>query len=445
MAEKRGVMLSDWAAFAALVERWKEHKATKVLEWHARLPQAHAGWFCENLLQLSVLAADARGNVVTAFDLLSPGAREALVVLLSSATERFPAPLLARVAGGVAALRAVPQLRVIVEQSEAASGMQKKRVRDEADDEEQLWEEPRSQRRLRSPSLSLQEEEEEEEEEEEAVEMGAVNEPAAVVVEQAVAPTLPEGFAESLRSDVFSSARGKELSQSQRVFAFSLEQIQVLNRPVFAPQISEALSGASDEAMEVFFGACGSGVDAAVGSRAFSGLLEYVLLPRVLALAKTASRALLTCCCNCVKANARVAVSSLFAPIVIRNPGPAQCELVSRCLDDAARGDDSLFSQFASAFLGHASAFDWTEGTVTVVQKVLSTIVLSDDDCAKLLAQMQAQVATHRSSVKFAKLLLSVVSKFDANATSPATVDAARLLAGQLTSFLSKTILQKLG
>jgi hypothetical protein len=174
MAKRRGVMLSDWAAFAALADRWKEHKATKVLEWHARLPQAHAGWFCKNLLQLTALAADARGIVVTAFDLLSPGAREALVVLLSSATERFPAPLLARVAGGVAALRAVPQLRAIVEQSEAAVGVHKnKRVREEQDEEEQVWEEPRSQRRLRSPSLSLQEEEEDEEEQEEAVEMEA--------------------------------------------------------------------------------------------------------------------------------------------------------------------------------------------------------------------------------------------------------------------------------
>ncbi len=439
-------MLSDWAAFAALAERWKDHKATKVVEWHSRLSPAHAAWFCENLLDLTAAAADDRGNVVTAFDLLPSSAREAVAALLSSATERFPAPLLARVAGGVAALREVPQLRRVMEQHEAAQGAQRKRTREvvEEDVEEERAED---RRRLRSPSLSLRDEEEEEEEEEEEPQRAFEEEaePEEQPVAEEAVPALPEGFLEELRSGVFSSARGRELSQSQRAFVFSPEQIRVLNRPEFAPQVGAALTDASDEAMEVFFGACGSGVEAAVGTRAFSALLQHVLVPRVLGLAKTASRALLACCCNCVRANPRIAVSSLLGAVVIQNAGVAQCELVSRCLDDGAGGDEALLSLFVSSLLDHREPYDWTDGTVNVLQKVIPAIALSDGDCARLVAQMHAQVTTQRSSVKFAKLLLSVATKFGATVMSPATVEAARQLAGQLTSFLSKTILQKLG
>ncbi len=455
------MMMLQWGPFGALVERWREEdKTAKIVEWHTRLSADQAARFSQNLFSLAAAAAGSE-RVVTAFDLLPLATRQVLVELLRRCWSRFPVPVVAALARHVAMVREVPELRRMAEEEETETRLRKKRrsqerdvvVSDEAErDVEEKEEEEANEddgeryreRRRRSPSLSLSAHEEEDSEEREGV--IAVEE--AVEEEQPAKETLPNEEIELLRSSLYSAARSKEYSQSQRPFCFTPDQCRILNRPELAPQIGAALADAIDEAIELFFVTCGCGVDAAVGTRGFAALLQSVLLPRVLQLSKTASRSLLSCCRDCAKSNSRSFISNLLVPVLLQNPAPSQCELVTRVMDDLS-GDDLASSQFVTSFLDEgkknsAEAVAWSDGTLTVLQKLLSSVIMTESDCAAFLAQMHTQAVTHHANVKFAKLLLAFATKFGAT-LKLATAELARTVASQITSFLSKTILQKLG
>jgi hypothetical protein len=441
-------MLLGWEPFEALVE---ELDAPKVIRWYDSLNAEQHFCFCKNLSLLERATGTKDGELVAYFDTLTAKAQHAIVTILKHATARFPASLLLSLFLRVESLREHPKLALTAQDllqtmRQEQSQSKKRRISEEPEKGETFLLEDES---PSSPSLSLSsfvlgDENEGEEEEPEEIEEGEMEESAMMMEQEEAAEDIDLKVLENLRSRLFIAGRvgGSGASQMTQVakFAFSEEELGIVIRLENSPQIAAVLNEAPDEVLGVFFRACGSGIDAAVGSRTYTNLLQLILLPRLVELRKHASRVLLSCALECSKSNGRASVLGFLIPAILQKGESPQCEVVTRCLDEMS--DVDLVLQFFRSVLD--AEMVWTDNTIGVIQKVVqsSSGAFLDSDCSKLISRMSLQISTHHASVKFSKLLQTLVTKCG-SVMSPGTVEMGKQLSEQLTSFLKKNIRDK--
>jgi hypothetical protein len=412
----------DWDRFSGLVSLWRD-EPSKVLLWFSSLNSDQRRSFS---CSLWVLASplEACGALVTTFDALVPFTRQVLTTLLVERSAQFDEHLLGHLVEHIAALR-LPELMAMQLPKHKRARIQEKEQQEEDEPEEQRLE-PFS----RSPSLSVANSEDEE-----------VN--MQVQEQQAEhAPLLvSESVLESCRDDLRSAAQCVLLGESQTqasVVTLNEEIVQGLAKLEWTEQFAALLGPLSDESLVALFAALGTGLHAAVGTRGKANATRLLLLPRVMSLSGPPSRLLLQVCTELCRDSARVAAAELLVPCV--GAGAPQCELTSRCLEQA--NDENVWTAFVARFLERDnSSATWSDGTLTVLLKAVQNSALSDREVSALLAQMQGQVGAHHGNLRLAKLLLAVVTRFR---MSEGSAQAARAVAAQLTSFLAKSVLQKL-
>lgn len=447
METRCGVLFASWDALSQLFVRWGDRAPHLVLDWHASLSAAQSDRLAQLLCRLTTLRCGPDGAFVTLFHLLPCGARRAVTALLLQRADRFPAALRTELASRVPELGSLS----VADATAAVSPRKRSRDPDAADDIDfssgdetgsavvlvaktarpravlNLEGSQASQRPAPSSVSSIVLD---------LVDDDPLPEPAAAAASVAAPVAADDG--DRLDAHVVEGLRRSVATQSaSQLGAFSEEQLRLVGHAENAAAVAAALEGVDEEALGRFFGACGVGVDAAVGVRAWSALLSAVLLPRVASLSRPASRGLVAVFRACVRANGRAAVAALLLPL-LQAAQPSQCDLVALSLDDL---DDTTAATLVRALC----ASPWSDGVLTVLQKALARpLPLDDDDCGRVLGCAQQQLDAHRASVRFAKLLLAFVTRFRA-AFSPASLATARAVAAELTSFMAKALQAKLG
>ena len=414
----------EWSMFSSLVRSWGAEAASKTQLWYWALSGEQKTLFAQRLLR------ESRAR-------LSEPARLAVVALLLSAPSHFPAPLLRDLAPA------------LVPPASEAPAKRRRLEEDEAPAEQAQAAAP-SQQSL-SLSLSVPEEEEEEENE---IESLVVEEQEQQQHQQQQQPQqqqqegLREDLVQQFRDELASAARRTEQSQSSGAISglLSEEMIGLLGKADLAAELAQRV--VLDEAR---LGVLVSAVlnEEVASARSKSAVLKLFLLPRVLALDGPPSRQLLQTCGECVSLVTRLALSELLVPAVSMSQGRSSvCELVGRVLDEgaaAAANNGDLLEHFIGRFVVDEKDFPWTDSLLALLLKAVSgTAQLSDGDISALLEKMMRQVgsAEFRSSVRTAKLLQALASRRPV--FSATTLQTAKSLASQLTSFLAKNIVQKL-
>jgi hypothetical protein len=433
------LMFRGWEPFAALVSRFGRHneEEEKAMQWFQAQSADDRVSFCRNLETLAAVRADAGGNEVRLFDTLPDNAKDALVAIVTRGWAQFPSQVLLSLQG-IEVLR-TKELAELV----AAERERKRRRMNEDGKEEELripWRQGMEEADRAMEEIEdvfddddddddnmIEDIDEDEEEEEDAIRPPSP--PPTPKDDDGIVSSLVDGL-----------VRASSATASQRGFALSAEQIRFLNHLGGSEGALRArFEQVSEEAVAMLFRACGSGIEAAVGSRALTGLIRELLLPRVLQLTRPASRILLGCVQGCIEADGRAAMAGLLVPVLLARVGESSpAELVSQCveqhLDEA--GATALMRAFVAA--ANEQHLPWTEPMLSVLQRLVAraTAGATSDDTHRMLVLLTSQVSLWHANLKFAKLLQTLIRKLG----SAASLELARSIAAQLTSFLKKPI-----
>lgn len=146
-------------------------------------------------------------------------------------------------------------------------------------------------------------------------------------------------------------------------------------------------------------------------------LVERALTPRVLALEQPASRVLFTTLELTLACHPKAIVDGLLVPTFAHEQiGPAQSEVVCRLLKEAVKAPlVEHFLQVVSTGQSGSASGRWGEQQLAILQQAINRKVsLSSALVLALLEQAAASSERHRQSLKFAKLLLTLVQRFGA-------------------------------
>lgn len=183
-------------------------------------------------------------------------------------------------------------------------------------------------------------------------------------------------------------------------------------------------------------------------------LLHAIILPKIYALEKPASRILMTALTQAGKIHPRAVMDSIMFPIICSKNGASsvQCEILNRLVKDCLT-EDLILSLLQKMFVPRRESehdfsrsnrsWNWTEGVVGVVQNLLSHKVNIDQDCvASLVQDLDAAVAEFSTSLKFGNLLLNLVTKHGPRLKSHKT--SLHHVVNRSRTFLTKTVQSKL-
>lgn len=234
---------------------------------------------------------------------------------------------------------------------------------------------------------------------------------------------------------------------SQRsAWVLGVDQVAALTLEDGPAQLAKLMVTQNDDVLLLLFRACGVSVDTALlSTRAYGNLVKELLVSRVEALKKPASRVLLStildCCC---KGYPGAMVTSLLVPLTHSlSLGGPQAEVVCRCLEAL----DEDYIKLYCKMLWSSSPDDkkWTEHTITVIQKLflLPISPMAHEDVSPCLLHLQKQAAAFADNIKFGKLLLTLVNKQATTFQAP-QVELCKAVASHLTSFIGKTVKDKL-
>ncbi|KAL2649630.1 hypothetical protein R1flu_017758 [Riccia fluitans] len=183
-------------------------------------------------------------------------------------------------------------------------------------------------------------------------------------------------------------------------------------------------------------------------------VLEMVILPKLLAMEKPASRILATAVTQAGKIHPRAIIDSVVFPLICSRDGASgiQCELLNRIVKDCLPEDlilallQKMFLSCAEKQQGFNSGLPWrwTEGMVGVVQNMLNYKVnLDQQSLACLLEALDAVVLEYSKSLKFGNLLLNLVTKQGSKLKS--YKELLLQIVEKTQTFLTKSIKTKLG
>ncbi|KAG1933077.1 Fanconi anemia group E protein [Pimephales promelas] len=145
-----------------------------------------------------------------------------------------------------------------------------------------------------------------------------------------------------------------------------------------------------------------------------SAVITHLLLDKIVSLAEAASRCLVSVATSLCTRYPRPTCQALIEPILRKGQtGSAQAELLCRLVVDCLEPHHRLL--VFRTILG----VSWDEGVLSVIHALLdSKLDLSEEDFSLFTDQLCKQSPHFSKSMKFAKMLLSVLTKYQSHVNS---------------------------
>ncbi|XP_056319620.1 Fanconi anemia group E protein [Danio aesculapii] len=166
-----------------------------------------------------------------------------------------------------------------------------------------------------------------------------------------------------------------------------------------------------------------------------SALITHLLLNKILSLAEPASRCLVTAVTSLCSRYPRPTCQALIEPLLQKGQlGSAQADLLCRLVIDCLEPHHRLLV-FRTA-LGAS----WDEGVLSVIHALLdSKLELSQEDFCLFAEHLCSQSPHFSKSMKFAKMLLSILTKYQSN-VNPACHHTLSSVLSFNETFLKKSL-----
>uniref|UniRef100_A0A3B5A604 FA complementation group E n=1 Tax=Stegastes partitus TaxID=144197 RepID=A0A3B5A604_9TELE len=141
-------------------------------------------------------------------------------------------------------------------------------------------------------------------------------------------------------------------------------------------------------------------------------LIKSLLLEKVLSLSEPASRCLVTAVTSLCSQYPRPMCHALIGPVLEEtNIGPPQAELLNRLIEGCL---DSHYRLLVMTF-----KIPWSEAVLSIIHSLLdSKPVLNEELFTQFTEQLVSQGPQFTKSVKFAKMMLTVLTKYSSNVTA---------------------------
>ncbi|XP_010891651.3 Fanconi anemia group E protein [Esox lucius] len=144
-----------------------------------------------------------------------------------------------------------------------------------------------------------------------------------------------------------------------------------------------------------------------------ASLIKNLLLGKVMSLSEPASRCLVTAVTSLCSRYPRPTCQALIGPILDGQPGSAQTELLNRLIEDCLDPHYRLLV-FQMTLKGI-----WSEGVLSVIHALLDKkLELNEDLLTIFTDQLSSQAPQFVTSMKFAKMLLTVLTKYNMHLTA---------------------------
>ncbi|XP_077017693.1 Fanconi anemia group E protein isoform X2 [Tamandua tetradactyla] len=165
-------------------------------------------------------------------------------------------------------------------------------------------------------------------------------------------------------------------------------------------------------------------------------LTRHLFLGRILSLTSSASRLLTTALIAfCAKYSYPVCKALLGPVLQAPGTGPPQTECLCRLMEDAALEPDTRV-----LMLGQILELSWKEETFSVLQALLERQVeVTPEKFSVLMEKLCEEGLAAASSMAYAKLMLTVMTKYQANVTETQKMALATVLEHN-TTFLRKSL-----
>ncbi|XP_071332180.1 Fanconi anemia group E protein [Trachinotus anak] len=143
-------------------------------------------------------------------------------------------------------------------------------------------------------------------------------------------------------------------------------------------------------------------------------LIKSLLLEKVLSLSEPASRCLVTAVTSLCSHYPRPMCHALIGPVLMeKNIGNQQAELLNRLIEGC------LDSHYRLLLLQMTFKIAWTEAVLSIIHSLLdSKPDLNEDVFAQFTEQLVSQSPQFIKSVKFAKMMLTVLTKYSSYVTA---------------------------
>ncbi|XP_008294730.1 Fanconi anemia group E protein [Stegastes partitus] len=143
-------------------------------------------------------------------------------------------------------------------------------------------------------------------------------------------------------------------------------------------------------------------------------LIKSLLLEKVLSLSEPASRCLVTAVTSLCSQYPRPMCHALIGPVLEEtNIGPPQAELLNRLIEGC------LDSHYRLLVLQMTFKIPWSEAVLSIIHSLLdSKPVLNEELFTQFTEQLVSQGPQFTKSVKFAKMMLTVLTKYSSNVTA---------------------------
>ncbi|XP_012726035.3 LOW QUALITY PROTEIN: Fanconi anemia group E protein [Fundulus heteroclitus] len=147
---------------------------------------------------------------------------------------------------------------------------------------------------------------------------------------------------------------------------------------------------------------------------AAASLVRSILLTKVSSLSEPASRCLVTAVTSLCSRYPRPMCHAVIEPVLVDgNIGPAQTELLNRLIESC------LDFHYRLLVLQMTFRIAWNEAVLSVIHSLLdSKLVLNEEVFAQFTEQLVSQGPPFTKSVKFAKMMLTVLTKYSSHVTA---------------------------
>ncbi|MBN3303372.1 FANCE protein, partial [Amia calva] len=142
-------------------------------------------------------------------------------------------------------------------------------------------------------------------------------------------------------------------------------------------------------------------------------LVRSLFLSKILSLLEAASRFLVTAVTSFCRRYPRPSCCALIGPVLqVEQAGSAQMELLCRLVEDC------LEPQYRLLVFGQTLAVPWSEGVLSVIHALLDTkMELSEEMFDQFTVRLSQQAPLFSKSMKFAKMLLAILTKYQSHIT----------------------------
>uniref|UniRef100_A0A3Q0QWS4 FA complementation group E n=1 Tax=Amphilophus citrinellus TaxID=61819 RepID=A0A3Q0QWS4_AMPCI len=143
-------------------------------------------------------------------------------------------------------------------------------------------------------------------------------------------------------------------------------------------------------------------------------LIKGLLLEKVLSLSEPASRCLVTAVTSLCSRYPRPVCHALVGPVLEeKNIGPPQAELLSRLIESC------LDSHYRLLVVQMTIKIAWSEAVLSIIHSLLdSQPVLNEEVFTQFTEHLVDQAPHFKKSVKFAKMMLTVLTKYNTHVTA---------------------------